>query len=247
MPGGEWLGSWNAQQDLQVTMRPARLELLAAVAEAAGGAHARVLDLACGPGAVAQRILGRLPEAHVVLLDVDPVLLRIAREAFDGDGRVEIVSADLRRPGWSSVFEVGFDAVVTATALHWLAREELARVYGEVLAVLRPGGFFANSDHLHADGGHSWGEQVLEAIRRQQGSDLAGALEWDEWWALLERDGRFANELAQRRQVFATSHPHGEHMTVREHRALLEEAGFVEVGELWRVLDDAILVARRPL
>lgn len=241
----EWFSSWNRQQDLQVLARPSRLSLLAMVAEAGGGPRPRVLDLACGPGAVAAMVLARMPQAHCVLVDVDPVLLRIAEDTFSGDDRVEVVRRDLREPDWFQGVGGPFDVVLSATALHWLSEEALIDVYRGVAQLLRRGGLFANSDHFPREVSAPWSATVTEVVRRGQAQEFQGALGWDEWWDALSSSHEFDGELRARAEVFASSHPHGGRLSLSAHWKLLEDAGFVEVQELWRLLDDAILVAAR--
>ena len=89
------LATWDAQQDLY---RPDREHALGAMSDVLASAllveRPRVLDLACGCGAVTARILDALPSAQVVAIDRDPVLLRIAEEIWAGDPRVTFEQAD---------------------------------------------------------------------------------------------------------------------------------------------------------
>ena len=50
---------------------------------------------------------------------------------------------DLRQPSWIEAVESPVDAVVSATALHWLTPEQLAGLYRQIAQVLRPGGILA--------------------------------------------------------------------------------------------------------
>lgn len=59
--------------------------------------------------------------------------MTIARGHFDGDRRVTFVTADLKDPGWTSALPYDtYDAVLTATALHWLHSPDLAVLYGQL-------------------------------------------------------------------------------------------------------------------
>ncbi|MDQ7908812.1 class I SAM-dependent methyltransferase [Phytohabitans sp. ZYX-F-186] len=102
-------------------------------------------------GSISLRVLRRFPEATTTLLDLDPVLRHIATGSLGAGAAV--VTADLRTRDWlASLPHRDFDAVLTATALHWLAPERLAELYGEIRAALRPGGVFVNADHMPDDG-----------------------------------------------------------------------------------------------
>jgi trans-aconitate methyltransferase len=60
------------------------------------------IDLACGPGSLSQRLLQRFPQARVIAVDVDPVLLALGRGALGTvGGRLRWVDADLASPDWA--------------------------------------------------------------------------------------------------------------------------------------------------
>lgn len=205
----------------------------------------RVLDLCCGNGALSRRVLARFPEARVTAVDWDPVHLEIARRTLPD--RIEIVEADVTRPGWSDSLDEGsLDLVVTATALHWIDDEPLVALYERLAVLTAPGGLFINSDHF---------PQTEPTIRRLS-EELTEA--WQD--ANFERGEethsgfheaaaadpalREAAELRARR--FA-EHRSGDHRprSVEFHRAALSDAGFREVAEVWRHRDDAVLLALR--
>ena len=106
--------------------REQRLAALLDLVEVTAGPAPTVVDLACGTASITRRLLARLPGARAVAVDVDPVLLAIARGSLGGDERVRIVRADLRDPAWvERLGGVEADAVVTSTALHWLPEGDL--------------------------------------------------------------------------------------------------------------------------
>jgi len=111
----------------------------------------KVLDLAGGTGTIALRTLARFRDAQVTVVDQDPVLLALAGASLDG--RAGIIVADLGHPSWTEALpHHAYDAVLTATALHWLDPDRLAVLYGEIRGVLRAGGVFANADHMPDEG-----------------------------------------------------------------------------------------------
>ena len=119
--------------------------MLDAVAAVSAGRPPRLLDLAGGTGTIALRTLARFPGAEITVLDQDPVLLAIAGASLRD--RATIVDTDLGDPSWRAKLSAdGFDAVLTATALHWLPTERVAALYGEIREVLRPGGGRARAD-----------------------------------------------------------------------------------------------------
>ncbi len=75
-----WIERWDAQQELYMPDREERFTaLIDAVEEGAGRPDPLVIDLGCGPGSLSVRLLDRLPEANVVAVDADPLLLGLGR------------------------------------------------------------------------------------------------------------------------------------------------------------------------
>jgi tRNA (cmo5U34)-methyltransferase len=109
---------------------PHRGEGEAALLESLPRRVERVLDLGCGDGR---------------LLDASPTMLAAARRRFEGAARVTVVGHDLAGP----LPDLGqFDAIVSAFAIHHLAPVRQRGLYGEIWAALRPGGVFANLEHV---------------------------------------------------------------------------------------------------
>ena len=72
-------------------------------------------------------------------------MLEAGRKRFAGDERIELVEHDLAEP----LPSLGrFDAVVSSMAIHHLEHERKRSLYGEVFALLQPGGVFANFEHV---------------------------------------------------------------------------------------------------
>jgi SAM-dependent methyltransferase len=106
----------------------------------------RVLDLGTGDGSTLALVLAARPGAAGVGLDFQEAMLERARERFVGDDRVEIGRHDLSQP---LADELGdFDVVVSSFAIHHLVPERQRVLYSEVRERLRPGGLFANVEHV---------------------------------------------------------------------------------------------------
>jgi SAM-dependent methyltransferase len=191
-------------------------------------------------------VLRRLPEATTTLVDIDPVLLAIARAGLDE--RSSVVGADLRHPQWVQALpRPGLDAVLSATALHWLEEERLRALYREVHDLLVPGGIFINADHMPAGELPSTMEQLQARARaRRQAAFAAGAaISWSGWWEYVARDPVLGPRFVEREAVFGGLHPVEFLPPVSWHLQALREAGFSEVGTIWRGGDDAAALARR--
>ena len=151
---GQWISRWDAQQQWYMPDREERFTVLIDAAEAgAGRDDPLVLDLGCGPGSLAVRLLDRMPAARVVAIDTDPLLLDLGRAAFAGRSGLRFVDQDMRRPGWAGALGLdrAADAAVSTTALHWLDAAQLRAMYAELATVLRPGGLMLDGDHLKED------------------------------------------------------------------------------------------------
>lgn len=250
MNWNDWQLSWDRQQSAFMPDREQRFGVLLDVVEVVCGREPRVLDLACGTGSITRRLLTRLPRATTVALDLDPALLRIARGTFAGDSRVSVVRADLARPDWRRAIEgTEFDAVLTATALHWLPEPRLAELYAEVVGVLRPGGVFCNADHMPDPGLPALTERVRErgAVRRAEVYAGGQALSWQAWWDAARTDPALVDAVAERDAIFGGPDSDHDRSTpaYSTHLDFLRTAGFAEVGLVWRGLGDAAFAAIR--
>jgi trans-aconitate methyltransferase len=237
-----WQESWDRQQEAFLPDREERFAaMLDGVAAVTGGAAPRLLDLAGGTGTISLRTLARFPGARVTLLDQDPVLLAIAGSSLRD--RATVVDADLADPSWRAKLpEEGFDAVLTATALHWLPAERVATLYAEVRAVLRPGGIFANADHMPEESLPTLSAKLRERGRtvREARYATGAATSWPDWWARAAADPFLAPRMAERELIYPEAR-HSQEWTPPAvwHIDALRVAGFAEAGILWRGGTDA--------
>ncbi|GAA3375435.1 class I SAM-dependent methyltransferase [Streptomyces sannanensis] len=239
-----WQQSWDRQQEWYMPDREERFRVMLDMVESFVGPEPRVLDLACGTGSITDRLLRRFPKATSTGVDLDPALLAIAEGTFEGDDRVSFVTADLKDPEWASKLPYGsYDAVLTATALHWLRNEPLAVLYGQVAGLVRDGGVFMNADHMKDEGTPRI--NAAERAHRHAGRDrakAAGALDWAEWWQLAAKDPVLAEPTARRFEIYG-EHADGETPSADWHARTLREAGFDEARTVWRSPSDALVLA----
>ena len=243
MTAGDWRASWDRQQNAHEPDREHSFELMLDYVELLAGRPARLLDLACGTGSISERALARFPGAQVVALDVDPVMLELVAGALADDSRVQVVDRDLREPSWREGLGE-FDAVLSATALHWLSEERLELVYRDVAGIVRPGGVFANRDHFPIEEQrlHDAGERALERHLEREVS--TGAETYAQWYERLAGDEDFSALLAERTRRL----PPGDGelwLPASWHRERLLTAGFAAADVTWRWGNDALLVAVR--
>ncbi|MFB6830377.1 class I SAM-dependent methyltransferase [Streptomyces hydrogenans] len=239
-----WQQSWDRQQEWYMPDREERFRVMLDMVEALVGPKPRVLDLACGTGSITDRLLKRFPDAVSTGVDLDPALLAIARGTFEGDGRVTFVTADLKDPEWTKELPYDtYDAVLTATALHWLHSGPLTALYGQVAGLVRDGGVFMNADHMIDTATPRI--NAAERARRHARMDeekAAGVLDWTEWWALAAKDPALAGPTARRFEIYG-DHADGDMPSAGWHADTLRAAGFGEARPVWCSPSDTLLLA----
>lgn len=242
---GSWLEKWDKQQERYRPHREEGLQAIVNILESiVTNGRGRVLDLACGCGSISKRLLAQLPHLDIVAVDRDPVLLRIMHGLFDDNPHVTVVETDLYKIDWTKALsESQFDAVATATALHWLSAVDIQRIYRDLSTILRPGGVFSNLDWMpieHAPRIKAIAERYVQTYTAQMTPEFPS---WDDWWKAVANEPELAEELARRQQLAeipAEFMPHGDW-----HEQELLAAGFSEATEVWRCFGSAIVTAVR--
>lgn len=105
-----------------------------------------VCDLGAGTGLLSTILAARFPNARFVSCDAAPQMLQMARERST-QSRFIFVEHDFE----DTALPGTFDAVVSALAIHHLAPEKLAPLFGRVRAALKTGGVFVNADQTLGD------------------------------------------------------------------------------------------------
>lgn len=248
-----WLARWDRQQEGYLPEREQRftamLDVLAALLPGAFTA----VDLACGPGAISQRLLARFPQARCIAVDLDPVLLALGQGVLgDAGGRLRWVEADLLDPAWvERLGATPVDAVLSTTALHWIPGEHLVRLYRDLGRLVRAGGVFLNGDNL------AFGPELpsFQAVAKWQKDRLwaessfaaRGIETWQQWWDALAQEPALTDLLAERERRFSWRSHHADETRPGYdfHVAALRDGGFREVGTIWQNGTNRILMAVR--
>ncbi|CAI0806883.1 class I SAM-dependent methyltransferase [Serratia entomophila] len=238
------LASWDRQQSAYIAEREARFNAQLEVLALSAGQEFHVIDLACGPGSLSLRILRRFPQARVTALDLDPVLLAVARGALVEYGdRIRIIQADLADPDcFSALSGPAPQAAVSSTALHWLMPEQQLGLYRRVAALLADGGVFLNADHQRYDRRHPRLKALAERHdeQTQEQAWRNGVDDWDRWFATALQLPELAQHQAQRESLFA-GRPVPPATPLDFQIAGLTQAGFTEAGPVWQLLDDYVI------
>jgi ubiquinone/menaquinone biosynthesis C-methylase UbiE len=185
-------------------------------------------------------ILQAFGAAEVWGVDFDPMLLSLAEKRLARfGGRAKLVEADLRKQKWISSFPRRFDAVVSATTLHWFSPAQLSRLYKQFTRKLKPGGIFLNADHagsccrgIQKD----WEGQRNRYAQKYEKSDVDN---WDGFW---EAYGRAMKVDIQNFRKKLTGDWVGSEqgLPLAWHFEKLKAAGFEAIDCFWRFDYDAI-------
>jgi len=139
--------SWHDEEKVEEYLgRVGRLEARRAgeaeLVESLPAVVDRALDLGCGNGTLMKLLLEARPQLQSVLgLDSSVPMLERARVRFADEPRAVVAEHDLAAalPGLPPM-----DVVVSGFAIHHLTDERKQSLFAEVIALLRPGGAFAN-------------------------------------------------------------------------------------------------------
>ncbi|NLU67198.1 class I SAM-dependent methyltransferase [Streptomyces sp. HNM0574] len=243
--------SWDRQQEWYLPDREERFRVMLEMTEALTGPEPEVLDLACGTGSISGRLLARLPGARTTGADLDPALLAIARGHFADEPRARFVTVDLTDPDWpAKLLHRRYDAVLTATALHWMRTDALSRLYGQLAGVVREGGVFLNADHMPDPVTPRINEaaHAFDKARREREA-AAGRQGWVEWWQEMAADPVLADVVAERYRIFGDpargDHADGQFQSPAWHVEMLRGAGFAESRVVWSSPGDAVVLGLR--
>lgn len=172
MPAEEWTNTEHVDHYLlRADEFPHRLEGESVLLKQVPVGVARILDLGTGNGRLLARLRDEHPAMSGVGVDFSEVMLAAARKRFDGDERIELVEHDLSEP----LPDLGrFDAIVSSFAIHHLEHERKRSLYSEAFGLLRPGGVFANFEHVASATNRlhlAFFEAIEEPIENEDPSD----------------------------------------------------------------------------
>ncbi|MDT4900552.1 MAG: hypothetical protein QOJ78_1482 [Pseudonocardiales bacterium] len=248
----QWLDRWDRQQEFYVADREERFTVIGdVVAAVANRPDPVVVDLGAGPGSLSVRLLHRLPDAEVIAVDADPMLLGLAQAAYGSTRGLRIVEHDLRDADWVPALGrpdgvEGVDAIVSTTALHWLTEPELGALYRACAGLLRPGGVLVDGDNLRESADRPRLDALTKHVRDARIERTAGRdrEDWSAWWEAVAQAPELA-ELTDARGARPIDHTVPQEPTLDDHVRLLREAGFAEAGTVWQCGDDRVLVGVR--
>jgi tRNA (cmo5U34)-methyltransferase len=130
----------------------------------------RILDLGCGTGETARRLLAAHPEAELVGVDGSDQMLAAARAALAG-AKATFHLAELEQPLPAGEFGL----VTSALAIHHLTAADKQDLFVRIAAVLRPRGRFALADVVIPD---DLAEATIELSDDDRPSPIGDQLDW---------------------------------------------------------------------
>jgi tRNA (cmo5U34)-methyltransferase len=130
---------------------PLVLDLITTVAAATNPDATHVLDIGCGAGNYTLKLLERLPDFDVTLIDLSKPMLDRALQRIGAlsDGNIIALQGDIRK---LSLPDRHYDIIMAAAVFHHLREEsEWEAVFGKCYAALKPGGSLWISDLIAHD------------------------------------------------------------------------------------------------
>jgi tRNA (cmo5U34)-methyltransferase len=188
----------------------------------------QVLDLGAGFGALTREVLTRFPRSRVTCVDGSGEMMKLARERLATFvERVSLHLGDFAYPSWGAQLPGGYDAAVSALAIHHLIDERKRALYAEVFGLLKPGGVFINDDSILAP--QPW-QPCIASLRHRYIQEREQT---------LRGLTRSVEEIAAEREAHSNRHQNYK-APLRDQLEWLDQAGFASVDCFWRYLDQAI-------
>src|SRR5512143_439052 len=165
---------------------PLVLDLITTVAAATNPDASHVLDIGCGAGNYTLKLLERLPNVDVTLIDLSkPMLDRsLQRIGAVSAGNITTLQGDIRA---IALPEQHYSIIMAAAVFHHLrADAEWEAVFGKCYAALKPGGSLWISDLIAHD------DPTVQAVMWQRYGDyltqLKGEAYRDQVFAYIEQE-----------------------------------------------------------
>jgi tRNA (cmo5U34)-methyltransferase len=175
-----------------------------------------VIDLGCGTGTVAAKILDAFPNARVTCVDMAENMIAVARAKLKRYSQVKFVAADFN----AFEFRDNYDVVVSSLALHHLRTDEdKQNIYRRIYESLNPGGVFYNADVVLAS------------------NDFLQSVYMNEWREFMSR----AVPKDEIENKWIPTYKEEDHPArLLDQLAWMKEIGFGDVDVLWKYFNFAV-------
>ena len=179
----------------------------------------RVLDLGCGPGLIAERVLTEFPRAELTLFDLTPEMINAARLRLHDDARVTYRIGDFRCDDIGS----SYDVILASLSLHHLEVPERQEFAQRLCRSLTAAGQLITSEVII--------DESLSVRERQ----------YQAWRQFMSSQGEDGEAWYQKH--LAKDHP----VELSTWLGQLSTAGFASVGCFWRYLNFAVISAMKDV
>jgi tRNA (cmo5U34)-methyltransferase len=211
--------------DVAVPGRQEQVEMLLRLVPASPDEALRAVELACGEGLLAERLLEYFSRLQLTAFDGSDVMLEASRSRLQRfGGRVDMREFQLASKNWLEEIEGPLRCVVSSLAIHHLTDEEKRSLYNRVAARLEPGGAILIADAVQPDNPTVRRAIVhWHRIAREQSDAFTGS---NQTYQRLVAKGWAPPE---------TEEPEPGEMPARlyDHLAWLKDAGRKDVGCFW--------------
>jgi tRNA (cmo5U34)-methyltransferase len=200
---------------------------------------ARVVELCCGEGLLAERVLAAYPTISIHLFDGSTEMLtRVQTRLARFEGRFTCQNFDLGSTSWRS-FDFPIDAIVSSLAIHHLPGPQKQILFQDLFTLLAPGGQLIIADVLEVPGmsGRKLAADEWDQAVRQHAFDLDGNNKAFEFFIT---EGWNMHRYLDPEDIDKPS-------PVFSQLKWLEAAGFIEMDVNWLYAGHAIFSARKPM
>jgi tRNA (cmo5U34)-methyltransferase len=175
-----------------------------------------VIDLGCGTGTVAMRILESFPNAHLTCLDFSENMIAIAQKRLAQYPSVKFILSDVRY----HKIDTKYDAVISSLALHHLpSNRDKFDFYHHIYENLNPGGVFYNADVVLAS------------------NDYLQTLYMNEWREFMIRNVSIEEVEAKWMSTYQQEdHP----SRLNDQLIWLKDIGYVDIDVIWKYFNFAV-------
>jgi SAM-dependent methyltransferase len=147
---------------------------------------------------------------------------------------------DLLEPGWRRGLQQEYDVVAAANSLHWFSMRTAAKLFSEILELLRPGGAFvflepAGPEPAYTPGFNGWKDMQPVQHKRE---------DWIRFWTRVNTLLGYDHI----KQLGARSDQNRIHdkLSVLGWVRLVSDAGFENADVLLRDPEKVVLIALKP-
>ena len=221
---------WRSRKDDRARRDAERRVLMAQLLPFAVDEPFTFVDLGAGTGAAARTILDHYSAAHAILADFSPQMMAQGETELEPyAGRYSYVEFDLTAAGaWPAGIPARVDAVISSLSVHHLNDERKQSLFAEILARLKPGGWYLNYDPVKPP------DQVVEEAWLRAGDRRDPEAHHRRHHMNDEEKFRHANHIRYM-------------IPLEPQVGFLRAAGFDGVDVFWKELDFVIYGGRRPL